>query len=148
MGMFDFLANVGANILSRGNEADKVKELLQRELGEQIQDLSVTFDDGTVFLTGSCDSQATQEKAILLAGNVKGVSQVNDDQLRFPEPEKNEKAEFYTIKSGDTLSKIAKAYYGDPMKYPEIFEANREVIKNPDLIYPGQTIRIPTLKGG
>jgi nucleoid-associated protein YgaU len=148
MGMFDFLANVGANILSRGNEADKVKELLQRELGAQIQDLSVTFDDGTVFLTGSCDSQATQEKAILLAGNVKGVSQVNDDHLSFPEPEKKEKVDFYTIKSGDTLSKIAKAYYGDPMKYPEIFEANREVIKNPDLIYPGQTIRIPTLKGG
>ena len=148
MGMFDFLANVGANILSRGNEADKVKELLQRELGAQIEGLSVTFDDGTVFLSGSCDSQATQEKAILLAGNVKGVSQVNDDLLSFPEPEKKEKAEFYTIKSGDTLSKIAKDYYGDPMKYPEIFEANREVIKNPDLIYPGQTIRIPTLKGG
>jgi nucleoid-associated protein YgaU len=145
MGMFDFLANVGANILSRNNEADKVQELLQRELGGQIEDLSVTFDDGTVFLTGSCDSQATQEKAILLAGNVKGISQVNDDHLTFPAPEKSVQTEFYTIKSGDTLSKIAKTYYGDAMNDPEIFEANRQVIKNPDLIYPGQTIRIPKL---
>ena len=51
----------------------------------------------------------------------------------------------YTIVSGDSLSKIAKRYYGDAMKYPLIFEANREVIKNPDLIYPGQQIRIPKL---
>ena len=58
-----------------------------------------------------------------------------------PEPE----ATFYTVQSGDSLSKIAKEYYGDAMKYPEIFEANREVIKDPDLIYPGQKIRIPKL---
>ena len=56
-----------------------------------------------------------------------------------PEPE----VEYYTIESGDTLSKIAKARYGNPMDYPKIFEANRVVIKDPDLIYPGQKIRIP-----
>ena len=43
----------------------------------------------------------------------------------------------------DTLSKIAKQYYGDANKYPRIFEANREVIKDANLIYPGQKIRIP-----
>ena len=50
---------------------------------------------------------------------------------------------YYTVESGDTLSKIAKEYLGDAMAYPTIFEANKEVIKDPDLIYPGQKIRIP-----
>ncbi len=53
--------------------------------------------------------------------------------------------EFYTIQKGDTLSKIAKTFYGNAMKYPVIFEANREVIKDANLIYPGQVIRIPKL---
>ena len=47
---------------------------------------------------------------------------------------------------GDSLSKIAKEYYGNAMKYPEIFEANREVIKDPNLIYPGQKLRIPKIE--
>jgi nucleoid-associated protein YgaU len=49
----------------------------------------------------------------------------------------------YTIKSGDTLSKIAKREYGDANAWSRIFEANRETIKNPDKIYPGQEIKIP-----
>ena len=52
---------------------------------------------------------------------------------------------FYTIQKGDSLSKVAQAQYGDPMKWKALFEANREVIKDPDLIYPGQQIRIPEL---
>ena len=76
-----------------------------------------------------------------MAGNVKGVTEVSADDLSAPEPEV--KVEYYVIESGDTLSKIAKQYYGNAMDYPKIFEANREVIKDPDLIYPGQKIRIP-----
>ena len=49
----------------------------------------------------------------------------------------------YTVVSGDSLSKIAKHYYGDASKWHRIHEANREQIKNPDLIYPGQKLRIP-----
>ena len=54
-----------------------------------------------------------------------------------------EKVEYYIIKSGDNLSKISKQFYGDPNKYNRIFEANREVIKDADKIFPGQKIRIP-----
>ncbi len=79
-----------------------------------------------------------RKKAILLAGNVKGISKVVDDYFTAPAETK-----FYTVKKGDSLSKIAKAYYGNAMKYPVIFEANREVIKDADLIYPGQVLRIP-----
>ncbi len=57
------------------------------------------------------------------------------------------KATFYTVQSGDSLSKIAKAHYGDAMKYPAIFEANKPMLEHPDKIYPGQVLRIPPLEG-
>jgi nucleoid-associated protein YgaU len=49
----------------------------------------------------------------------------------------------YTVVAGDTLSKIAKREYGDASKWHQIYEANKDTIKNPDLIYPGQTFKIP-----
>jgi len=144
MGFFDFLVDAGADLFGLGkDEAEEVKTLLTTELGEGIQDLAVTFEGGAVTLTGAADSQATREKAMLLAGNIKGVERVDADGLTFPEPEKVEEVDFYTVQRGDSLSLIAKRLYGNAMKYPEIFEANREVIKDPDLIYPGQTLRIP-----
>jgi nucleoid-associated protein YgaU len=145
MGLFDFLKNVGKDIFGGDDEAEKITELIQKELGNKVSDLQVEFDDGIVKLSGSCDSQETKEKAILLAGNLKGVEKVNDNNLTAPPAV--EQFQFYTIQSGDSLSKIAKRYYGDAMKYPVLFEANKEIIKNPDLIYPGQVLRVPKLKG-
>ena len=55
-------------------------------------------------------------------------------------------AQFHTVESGDTLGKIAKNYYGNAMKYPLIFEANQPMLKTPDLIYPGQVLRIPQIE--
>lgn len=52
-------------------------------------------------------------------------------------------SQFYTVKSGDTLSRIAKEFYGEANKYPQIFEANKPMLKDPDKIYPGQMLRIP-----
>ncbi|MBN1352904.1 peptidoglycan-binding protein LysM [candidate division KSB1 bacterium] len=144
MGIFGFLKDVGANLFGGGkNEAAEIEKLLKANLGDKITDLKVEFDDGIVALSGNCDSHATKEKAVLLAGNIKGVEKVNDESFTAPEPE--EETEFYTVKSGDSLSKIAKNYYGNAMKYPAIFEANREVIKDPNLIYPGQVLRIPKM---
>jgi nucleoid-associated protein YgaU len=145
MGVFGFLKDVGANLLGGGDEAKKVKELIEKELGNGVKNLDVDYEDGVVTLFGECDSQATKEKAVLLAGNIKNVEKVNDDNLAAP-PEEKEVTEFYTIVKGDSLSKIALRYYGNAMKYPVIFQANREVIKDADLIYPGQTIRIPKLE--
>ena len=52
-------------------------------------------------------------------------------------------AQTYTVAKGDTLSKIAKQYYGSAGQWKRIYEANKDTIKNPDLIYPGQTFTIP-----
>jgi nucleoid-associated protein YgaU len=52
-------------------------------------------------------------------------------------------ARTYTVVSGDTLSKIAKSVYGDANKWRKIYEANTDIIKNPDLIHPGQVLKIP-----
>lgn len=143
MGVFDFLKNIGKAV-GIGNEAEEIQADITEKLGDDVDDLDVSFDDGTVTLSGSVDSQATKEKAVLLAGNVKGVEQVNDSGLTVREPEPQEpEPVFYTVEKGDSLSKIAKAHYGDAMKWKTLFEANREVIEDPDLIYPGQRIRIP-----
>lgn len=89
---------------------------------------------------GKAPNQETKEKIVLCCGNVEGVSAVNDQMgVSAPEPE----ATFHTVVRGDTLSKIAKAVYGDAMKYPAIFEANKPMLSHPDKIYPGQVLRIP-----
>lgn len=53
----------------------------------------------------------------------------------------------YVVEKGDTLSKIAKEFYGNANKYPVIFEANKPMLSHPDKIYPGQMLRIPPLEG-
>ena len=60
-----------------------------------------------------------------------------------PDAPSQKASQTYTIQSGDTLSKIAKAHYGEASEWKRIYEENRDTIKNPDLIYPGQVIRIP-----
>ena len=52
-------------------------------------------------------------------------------------------AHTYTVQSGDSLSKIAKREYGDASQWKKIHEANRDIIKDPDLIHPGQTLKLP-----
>jgi nucleoid-associated protein YgaU len=58
-------------------------------------------------------------------------------------PAENPYAQFYVVKKGDSLSKIAEEFYGDKMLYPKIFEANRDQLSDPDKIKPGQKLRIP-----
>ena len=162
MSILDFAKDIGSNLFNTDSAAaDKINEMLSIKL-TPIKNLTVDFDDGTVTLCGECMNQQHREQAILLAGNVKGVDKVVSDELTYPRPSVDkptadkpsaeqptagkpveEKIEFYEIKSGDTLSGIAKEFYGDFSMYTKIFEANREVIGDPDKIYPGPKIRIP-----
>ena len=141
MGLFDFAKGMGKKLFDRDDDApSKIKEALEED-NPGVDDLDVAFDDGKVSLKGRAKSAEAMEKAVLIAGNTQGVTDVDVSGLEAPDPEDG--VVYYTVESGDTLSKIAKEYLGDAMAYPKIFEANREVIKDPDLIYPGQKIRIP-----
>lgn len=141
MGLFDFFKDMGEKIFGSEDEAaEKIKENIEAS-NPGIQDLNVAYNDGVVELTGTADSAEAMEKAVLMAGNVKGVSEVKADGVNAPP--QPAPVEYYVIQKGDSLSAIAKRYYGNAKDYPRIFDANREVIKNPDLIYPGQKIRIP-----
>ena len=147
MGFFDFLPGVGRKEeddpqWERTKEMSKANRIKRFLFGLElpIENLKVDYRDGTVILEGEAASQADREKAILACGNTEGVSRV-DDRITVAAPE--DPATFYTVRKGDSLSKIAKAHYGDAMKYPLIFEANKPMLSDPNLIYPGQVLRIP-----
>lgn len=166
MGLFDFAKNIGQNIFQddEPNPADKIYAYIEAR-NPGLDKFSVKVNDGVVTLVGFAQSTEAVQKAVLIAGNIQGVEQVipkihvpggtADKQESAPELESLDELEFdnsslepadveyYTIASGDTLSKIAKQFYGDAMAYPKIFEANKEVIQDPDLIFVGQKIRIP-----
>ena len=141
MGLFDFISDMGQKLFgSKDEAAEKIKENIEAS-NPGIQGLNVVYNDGVVELSGTADNAEAMEKAVLMAGNVKGVSEVKADGISAP-PQQAQ-VEYYVIQKGDSLSAIAKRYYGKAGDYPRIFDANREVIKNADLIYPGQKIRIP-----
>lgn len=161
MGLFDFAADIGKSVfgIDDADAAEKIKQDIETN-NPGIDNLEVEMQEETVcVLRGTCASPEAKEKAILMAGNMKGVSAVVANRLKVAESssgtmeeaveqvdtafEESTDTEYYTIESGDTLWGIAAKFLGNGSKYPEIFEANREVIEDPDKIFVGQKIRIP-----
>ncbi len=152
MGLFSFLKNAGAKIFKKKAPEQQAAETASPEMskiealeaevrkhGIPVQNLSIDLAE-QVIISGKTDTNADRERVILALGNVEGVGSVEDHiEVANPEPE----AVFYTVQKGDSLSKIAKAQYGDAMKYPQIFDANKPMLSHPDKIYPGQVLRIP-----
>ena len=165
MGLIDFVKDAGEKLFGRGQAQAAVKEAAAEPsnqakvqaansaAGDAILEyvksqnlsatgLTVTYDGATstVSVFGVAPDQETREKIVLCCGNVAGVQAVKDMMsVDQSQPE----AKFYTVVSGDTLSKISKQFYGDANKYMKIFEANKPMLKSPDKIYPGQNLRIP-----
>ena len=153
MGLISFIKNAGAKIFKSEEKREEEKALMITEhikkFGFDVSKVRVAVDDEKVVLTGSVDTLSNKNKIIVTAGNIEGISVVEDhllvttpEPVAPPAPEK----QFYTVKKGDYLSKIAKEVYGDAKKYPIIFEANKPMLKDPDLIYPGQVLVIPPIK--
>jgi LysM repeat protein len=155
VGIFDFIKDIGEKLGGKDGKDDQNEALEERmkgnalmrhvmKLGLDVENLRVDYDDGVATVTGKAADQATKERVVLAIGNTAGVARVDDRMtVEAPEPE----ATFYTVQKGDSLSKIAKEHYGDAMKYPQIFEANRPMLSDPDKIYPGQVLRIPAQNG-
>ncbi|MBG6130910.1 nucleoid-associated protein YgaU [Aquimarina sp. EL_43] len=152
MGLFSFIKGAGKKLFGIKDEAVKEEavtpksktDLLKAEidrLGIPVSGLDVSVSE-MITVSGQTETNADREKIILAMGNIDCVGCVEDNiTVTNPEPE----AKFHVVKSGDTLSKISKEVYGDPMKYNVIFEANRPMLEHPDKIYPGQTLRIPVM---
>lgn len=168
MGFFDFISDAGSRVFGQDkSEADVTMPIIKHIEGSGIDTSRVTtdFQAGVVTLSGYVPNNEQKEKAVLTAGNIEGVSRVQDNLLVGTPPadaaeaikemqkhavneqkvegDANWESSTYTVKSGDTLGKIAKSFYGDAMKYPKIFEANQPMLDDPDKIYPGQVLRIP-----
>lgn len=153
MGLISFIKNAGDKLFKSEEKREQEKaDLITahiRKYGFDTSDIQVKVDDDKVLLSGSIDTLENKNKIIVTAGNVTGISSVDErivvkvpPVVPAPEPEK----QFYTVKKGDYLSKIAKAVYGNANKYMIIFEANKPMLKDPDLIYPGQVLVIPPLE--
>ena len=165
MGMIDFVKEAGEKLFGRGKAQAAVKEaeaepsnaakvqaanaaaadaILEYVKSQHLSatGLTVTYDgaSSTASVFGVAPDQATREKIVLCCGNVAGVAAVKD---MMSVDQSAPEAQWYTVVSGDTLSKISKQYYGDANKYMTIFEANKPMLSNPDKIYPGQKLRIP-----
>jgi len=159
MGVFDFSKDAGQATPAGTNLSTYLMDMMPKVLdkfGLKVDNPSINIDDaGVVTVGGEAANQSTKEKIVLAVGNLKGVARVNDNMTIAGEAEAKEaeaaaaaaaaEPRFYTVKRGDSLSKIAKEFYGDPMKYPTIFEANQPLLTDPNKIYPGQALRIPEL---
>ena len=150
MSLLDFVTDIGHSLFNSDEKAaEAIKEHILAD-NPGIDDLGVTYQKGFVTLTGASQTWEAVEKAILMAGNVNGVGKVISNiqvaegaEVAPAELGGSGSGQYYEIKSGDTLSAIAKHLLGDANAYMKIFEANREVIKDPNKIFPGQKIRIP-----
>jgi len=162
MGLFDFVKNAGASIFGKDDDekgkapapqthtvspaeldAMKRRKALEKLLGElslEVEELKIEVNGDTATVHGLVDDQAEREKVVLALGNVIGIARVDD---RMETKKKEPESQMYTVVAGDSLSKIAKHFYGNAGKYTVIFEANKPMLKDPDKIYPGQVLRIP-----
>jgi LysM repeat protein len=157
MGLFGFAKDIGRKLFNMdADAAQKIKEhILANNPG--VENLGVEYDDGFVTLSGHCTNKAAFQKCVLMAGNVQGVKDVYATGLEaYVDPaattaaptatapaEQEPEEAYYVVVQGDSLWKIAAKHYGDGNKWRQLFEANREVILDPDKIFPGQKIRIP-----
>ncbi len=144
--LLNFAKNIGQKLFDKEEEAaPKIQQHIEQN-NPGIENIQVQVENGVAKIHGQAKDAEALEKAVLLAGNVQGIEEVDVSQVAGSKVEDiSPEVQYYEISSGDTLSKIAKNFYGDANKYPEIFKANREVIQDADKIYPGQRIRIPAL---
>lgn len=159
MAFWDFVKDAGKSVLGKAEAAEpqtpaatpeqaetdrKVKALTAevKALGLGSKDVHLTLRGDTVKVESKGADRETMEKLILAVGNIKGIARVEADLPK--EAADTPEAVFHTVQPGETLSAIAKRYLGNANRYDEIFKANRPMLSDPDKIYPGQSLRIPS----
>ncbi|MGD9423863.1 peptidoglycan-binding protein LysM [Pantoea sp. NSTU24] len=144
MGLFNFVKEAGEKLWDAVHGGDDQNKKLQdhiNKLGLPDSDkVDVKVNGDTVTVTGDGLSQELKEKILIAAGNVAGITKVED---KVTVTDGATESQLYTVKKGDTLSAISKEVYGNANEYNKIFEANKPMLSHPDKIYPGQVLRIP-----
>ncbi|WP_326534160.1 peptidoglycan-binding protein LysM [Pseudorhodoferax sp.] len=162
MGLMSFIKEAGEKLFGKKPEVvaaaaepssqDKLaaaNAVASKAIGDYIRTqnlpadaLTIAFDGASQIVTvsGTVATQEIKEKILLCCGNVEGVVGVNDEIVST---EPADLSQYHTVVRGDTLSAIAKKFYGNANAYPKIFEANKPMLTHPDKIYPGQVLRIP-----
>ncbi|NER08959.1 LysM domain-containing protein [Muriicola jejuensis] len=122
---------------------DKYQPVLT--LGEKlgVKDGNVTVEDGILKVKGQAK---TQYEKNLIWDKIKEIGGEKPSDIKANITVADESVYHrHVVQKGESLSKIAKHYYGDPMKYKAIFAANTDILKNPDLIHPDQVLVIPKI---
>jgi LysM repeat protein len=128
------------------NLRDKYNHAIQVAKGYRMEG-SAQERDGKLYFTGMVNSQDEMNK---IWDAIKTVPDWRNDVVAEIKVDPNAKqntqgqTHTYTVKSGDTLSKIAREHLGDANAYMKIFEANKDQLNDPDKIKPGQVLKIPT----
>lgn len=128
----------------------KTNEIARTVLGTgvHVDDFRVEFSGGTATVRGSAHSEEEKQRVLTAVRGVSGVTSVTDSLKVGAGTTSGSGAggQSYTVQAGDTLSKIAKHFYGDASKYPQIFDANRNILSDADKIQTGQVLNIPAEK--
>nr|WP_321234293.1 LysM peptidoglycan-binding domain-containing protein [uncultured Psychroserpens sp.] len=115
------------------------------DLGQKlnIENGDVQEENGVLKVTGTAKTQYEKD---LLWDSIKAAGGENPSDI-VADIKVSDTSVYarHTVQSGETLGGIAKHYLGDAMKYKDIFAANSDILKNPDLIYPDQELIIPNL---
>ena len=146
MGLWNFVKSAGKALGIGEAKADEppTPEALAKEveaLGLGAKGVDIKVEGDKVVLSGAAVSREVKEKLIVAMGNVAGVSTVEET---VSAGDGDADPVFYTVRKGDTLWGIAEKTLGNGARHKEIFEANRPMLSDPDKIYPGQVLRIPS----
>jgi nucleoid-associated protein YgaU len=135
--VIDEAKQIGIHLQNVNMQGDKLfirgeapSQEIKNQLWNRIKAIDSTYSDLTADITinSSLPQPQTQQQPTMSAG----ASASGGESVRT-----------YTVQAGDTLSKISQQFYGNSTNYMQIFEANRDQLKNPDQIRPGQTLKIP-----
>jgi nucleoid-associated protein YgaU len=169
MGLFDSIKNVFGGKPAPATDSTVSPSQMLRDAGIDPSGLQMSFAPGSITVSGEIAAEADRARILEVLRGAPGIDTVNDNMVvaapAEPEPEPQAESgpkpaaaepsdttsdaggesevRTYTVQAGDTLWKIAEAMYGSGAKYMKIFEANSDILDNPDLIHPGQELKIP-----
>ena len=163
MGIFDSIKNAFGTKAEHETDVTTSPSQLLENAGLDASGLNFGFGNGSITVSGEIAHENERQKVLDILATAPGINTVQDNmtvadaaaeavpdqpataatELPAESTETESKQSTYTVQSGDTLWKISENHYGDGSKYMKIFEANSDLLDNPDQIFPGQELVIP-----